>query len=160
MAPAPGRHPEPSVTIPPANLPPRATGWYNDAAMVGRLAAEALVVAFSALLAGCSLLPNLGISRNRAIAIAVERTVLTAAVAVSVEEGSWRLGHQPVRTWIVTIRGRYLECEGPTGRRSGEEERCHRVDGQAVIHVDYATGEYLGGNVGGPINAVDGDFGP
>jgi hypothetical protein len=114
--------------------------------------ARALLVASSVVLAAaCGLLPEFGISRNQAIAVAIDRAALSHAVLFAADKGNWPVGSEPRPAWIVTIRGDYLECEGPGRGRQGPEH-CQMVDGQAIIYVDFSTGEFLGGNVGGPIN--------
>lgn len=107
-------------------------------------------------LAGCSLLPEGSISKDEAVAVALDRTELANAVPFSVVEGQWPLGLEPRRAWIVTFRGAYLECESVNDRRPSEVERCQLVDGHAILYVDLTTGEFLGGNVGGPIAMPEG----
>ena len=121
------------------------------------MVARAILVASAALLAAaCGLLPEFGISRDHAIAVALDRAALSHKVLFAAERGDWPLGREPRQAWIVAIRGDYLDCEIlGRGRRQGPEQ-CQMVAGQATIYVDFATGEFLGGNVGGPIN----DIGP
>ena len=121
-----------------------------------RVVAGAAVACLALALGGCSLLPAMGASRDEAIAVALGRARLANAVLVRAHEGSWSLGREPRRAWIVTIRGNYLDCEG-VGRRGADAERCEMVDGEAVIYVAIDTGEFLGGNVGG---AIESDNGP
>ena len=121
------------------------------------MVARAILVASTVLLAGaCGLLPEFGVSRDHAIAVALDRAALSHMVLFAAEKGDWPVGREPRQAWIVTLRGDYLDCVNP-GRGRQEPERCQMVDGQAVIYVDFATGEFLGGNVGGPINL---DLGP
>ena len=119
------------------------------------MVARAIFASSVVLAAACGLLPELGISRDHAIAVAIDRAALSHAVPFSAAKGNWPVGSEPHQAWIVTIRGDYLECEGPGRGRQGSE-RCGMVDGQAVIYVDFATGEFLGGNVGGPIDVLQG----
>ena len=119
--------------------------------MVGWSVDRALLVASSAVLvAACGMLPELRISRERAIAVAIEHAKLANPVVVAVDEGNWRLGEQRP-AWVVTLRGDYLSCAGPVDPASPDWDRCEVVDGDALIYVDSATGAYLGGKVGGPI---------
>jgi hypothetical protein len=106
-------------------------------------------------LAGCSLLPESGIGRDQAIAAALDRVELANAVLISAEEGQWVLG-EPQRAWVVTFRGGYVTCEGPGEPGSQASQPCRMEDGQAVLYVDMDTGEFLGGDVGGPIEVREG----
>jgi hypothetical protein len=120
--------------------------------VVAGAAAACLAVAF----AGCGLLPDAGISRDQAVAVAFDHSALTHGVLLSVVEGKWPMGREPRRAWIVTLRGSYLACEDADGRRSSETERCQVVDGEATIYVAIDTGDFLGGDVGGPIDVPEG----
>jgi hypothetical protein len=115
-----------------------------------RVVAGAAIGCQALALGACSLVPGVVVSRDHAIAVALDHAKLANEVLVSADEGSWPLGREPRRAWIITIRGNYLDCVGPA-RRGSDSERCEMVDGQAVISVDGATGEFLGGNLGGPI---------
>ena len=115
-----------------------------------RVVAGAAAGCLALALGACSLLPGVVVSRDHAIGVALDHAKLANAVPFSAHEGTWPLGREPRRAWIVTIRGSYLDCVGPV-RRGSDSERCEMVDGQAVISVDGATGKFLGGNVGGPI---------
>jgi hypothetical protein len=121
-----------------------------------RVVAGAAIAWLALALGACSLLPAVGVSRDQAIAVALDRAKLANAVMFSAEEGGWSLGSEPRRAWIVTIRGNYLDCESINDRRPSEFERCQMVAGQAIIYVDLTTGEFLGGNVGGPIAVPEG----
>ena len=119
-----------------------------------RVVAGAAVAWLAMALAACSLLPAGGISRDQAIAVALDRAKLANAVLFRADEGSWTLGLEPRQAWIVTIRGNYLNCES-VGRRGSGAERCEMVDGEAVIYVAIDTGEFLGGDIGGPVAAPE-----
>ena len=85
------------------------------------MVARAILVASSVLLAAaCGLLPELGISRDQAIAVAIDRAALSHTVLFSAAKGNWPVGSEPRPAWIVTIRGNYLECE---------------VQGLSLIHI-------------------------
>jgi hypothetical protein len=106
-------------------------------------------------LASCSLLPQSRISQDQAVVVARDRVELANAVVVSAVEGQWALG-DPRRAWVVTFRGGYLTCEGPGEPGSQASQPCRIADGQAVLYVDIETGEFLGGDVGGPIEVPEG----
>lgn len=115
----------------------------------------AAVACLAVALAGCSLLPGAGTSRDQAIAVALGRVELANAVLVRAVEGQWALG-EARQAWIVTFRGGYLTCTGPGKPGSRASQPCRMEDGQAVIYVDMDTGKVLGGDVGGPIDELGG----
>ena len=107
------------------------------------------------VLVGCSLLPEAGISREEAAAVAMGRIKLANAVLVSAFEGEWAVG-EARPAWVLTFRGGYLTCTGPGQPGSQASQPCSMADGEAVIYVDMRTGEFLGGNVGGEIDVLEG----